>query len=559
MQEVKELVELAVKNAFGISCESPLDRPDEKFGDYASNVALQLRKKLSNPPAGGPREIAKKIALELEKNAVIKKVEIAGAGFINITLTDEYLGNALQDVTLSRSNIYKGKVVVVEYSDPNPFKVLHAGHLYQTVFGDSISRLVGRAGGEVHDVNFGGDVGRHVAITMWAILKELGGENPEKLKDIPQDERSNWLAKCYVEGNNSFEDDEQVKTEVLSLNKRIYKIHNDDDHDSSFAKIYWATRQWSYDYFEQFYASIGSGFEKYYPESKTAPIGLKTVKEQLKKGIYEESDGAVVFRGEPYGLHTRVFINSEGLPTYEAKDIGLAIEKWEDYHFDQTIIITGNDITEYMKVVLKSLEQFRPEIAERTKHFTHGQVKLKGGIKMSSRKGNIVRAADILETAREASKKIIGSSNEETVLAAVKFAFLKQRLGPDVVYNPEESVSLQGNSGPYLQYSHARACSVLAKAGSTESTEHNFEPGERTLARKLSEYPEVVANSVDDLMPHHIANYLYELAQEFNRFYEKNRVIGDEREGVRTNLVKCYSDVLKDGLGLLNISAPEKM
>lgn len=555
MQEVKELVELAVKKAFGINCESPLDRPEEKFGDYASNIALQLSKKLSK----NPREIAEKIAAELEKNAVIKKVEIAGAGFINITLTDEYLGKAVQEVTASSPNIYKGKVVVVEYSDPNPFKVLHAGHLYQTVFGDSISRLVGRAGGEVHDVNFGGDVGRHVAITMWAILKELGGEKPEKLTDIPEDDRSNWLAKCYVDGNNAFEDDPQVKSEVLSLNKRVYKIHNDDDHDSPFAKIYWTTRQWSYDYFEQFYASIGSGFEKYYPESITAPVGLKTVKEQLKKGIYEESDGAIVFRGEPYGLHTRVFINSEGLPTYEAKDIGLAIVKWEDYHFDQTIIITGNDITEYMKVVLKSLEQFRPEIAERTKHFTHGQVKLKGGVKMSSRKGNIVKAADILETAREASKKIIGSSNEDTVLAAVKFAFLKQRLGPDVVYEPEESVSLQGNSGPYLQYSHARACSVLAKVKNVESTEHNFEPGERTLARKLSEYPEVVAAATDDLMPHHIANYLYELAQEFNRFYEKNRVIGDSREGIRASLVRRYVDVLKDGLSLLNISAPEKM
>ncbi len=555
MQEVQELVKSAVKKVFGEDVVISLDRPEEKFGDYASNIALQLSKKLSKDP----REIAEKIAIELEKNAVIKKVEIAGAGFINITLTDDYLDKAVQAATTSSPNIYKGKVVVVEYSDPNPFKVLHAGHLYQTVFGDSISRLVGRAGGEVHDVNFGGDVGRHVAITMWAILKALEGENPDKLTDIPEDERSNWLAKCYVDGNNAFEDDERVKTEVLSLNKRVYEVHSNSDHDSPFAKIYWATRQWSYDYFEQFYASIGSGFEKYYPESITAPVGLKTVKEQLKKGIYEKSNGAIVFRGEQYGLHTRVFINSEGLPTYEAKDIGLAIVKWEDYHFDQTIIVTGNDITEYMKVVLKSLEQFRPEIAERTKHFTHGQVKLKGGVKMSSRKGNIIRAADILETAREASKKIIGSSNEETVLAAVKFAFLKQRLGPDVVYDPEESVSLQGNSGPYLQYSHARACSVLAKVKSVGSTEHDFEPGERTLARKLSEYPEVITAATDDLMPHHIANYLYELSQVFNRYYEKNRVIGDSRERIRAGLIGHYADVIKDGLSLLNISAPEKM
>ncbi len=555
MQEVYKLVEAAVEAACGVNVSVSLDRPDEKFGDYASNVALQLSKKL----AKNPREVAEEIAKELQKSPVISEATIAGPGFINIRITDKFLQKSIENAIKTRPTKYKDKVVVVEYSDPNPFKVLHAGHLYQTVFGDSISRLVSRAGGEVHDVNFGGDVGRHVAITMWAILRELGGENPEKLEVIDKEERSNWLAKCYVEGNNAFEDNDDVKAEVIVLNKRVYQVHNDNDRLSPFAQIYWTTRQWSYDYFEQFYASIGSGFEKYYPESETAPVGLKTVKDQLKMGVYEQSDGAVVFRGEPYGLHTRVFINSEGLPTYEAKDIGLAIVKWEDYHFDETIIITGNDITEYMKVVLKSLEQFRPEIAARTKHFTHGQVKLKGGVKMSSRKGNIVRAAGILDTAREASEKVIGSHDEEIVLAAVKFAFLKQRLGPDVVYDPEESVSLQGNSGPYLQYAHARACSVLAKVGTVESTEQEFEPMERTLARKISEYPDVVSTAVDDLMPHHIANYLYELAQEFNRFYEKNRVVDDPRQNIRAQLVRHYTNVLKDGLQLMNISAPEKM
>src|SRR5262249_21676567 len=156
-----------------------------------------------------------------------------------------------------------------------------------------------------------------------------------------------------IEGTRAYEENESAKAEVVALNKRIYQLHTDNDHDSSLAQIYWTCRQWSYDYFDKFYERIGTRFEKYYPESEVSPIGLKTVREQIGQ-VYEESDGAVIFNGEKYDLHTRVFINSEGLPTYEAKEVGVLMKKWQDYHFDQSVIITGNDIIEYMKVVLKS-------------------------------------------------------------------------------------------------------------------------------------------------------------------------------------------------------------
>ena len=283
------------------------------------------------------------------------------------------------------------------------------------------------------------------------------------------------------------------------------------------------------------------------------------MREQLEKGVYEDSDGAVVFSGEKYGLHTRVFINSHGLPTYEAKDVGLIMAKWRDYHFDTSIIVTGNDITEYMKVVLKSIEQFAPELAERTKHITHGNVKLAGGVKMSSRKGNFLRAIDVLDIAHKANKQATGRDDERAVLGAIKYSFLKQRIGADIIYVPEESVSLEGNSGPYLQYAHARARSILAKADQKLAAITGLEAGERSLARKVSEYPEIVEKAVTELMPHHICTYLYELAQTFNRFYEHNRVIGDERQDIRLQLVTLYADVLYDGLNLLGIEAPDQM
>ena len=555
MEEIKQAVQAAVKQLFNVDIQVELTRPDEQFGDYATNVALQLAAQLQK----NPREIADQLSTSvIGSTSHIKEVKVEGPGFLNVVLTDEFLTKLAFESRAERP--LEGKVVVAEYSDPNPFKVLHAGHLYTSIVGDAIASLLESAGATVHRVNFGGDVGLHVAKTMWAVLRELGGENPEKLNEIHPELRPDWLSVVYVKGNEAYEDSEEAKQEIVQLNKRIYQVQNDNDHDSLFAQIYWTCRQWSYDYFDQFYASIGTKFEKFYPESLVAPLGVKTVQEQLEKGVYSKSEGAVIFDGEKYGLHTRVFINSEGLPTYEAKDVGLIITKWQDYHFDKSVVITGNDIVEYMKVVLKSVEQFQPDLVKATIHLTHGIVKLEGGEKMSSRKGNILKAVDVLAAASIANKRISGKEDEQVELGAVKYSFLKQRLGADIIYDPEESVSIQGNSGPYLQYAHARARSILAKTGEPKQlSEYSFEASERSLLRKLGEYTEAVGRAINDLMPHHICTYLYELAQTFNRFYEQNRVIDDPRQDIRLKLVASYADILKQGLGLLNIAAPEKM
>jgi arginyl-tRNA synthetase len=392
---------------------------------------------------------------------------------------------------------------------------------------------------------------------MWGIIENLEGEYPEKLNAINEQERADWISKCYVRGNEAYESGSK-KEEIVEINKHVYRLHTDNEHDSPFAQIYWTCREWSYDYFYSFYKSIGTAFEKYYPESETAPIGLETVKKELKSGVYEESNGAVVFNGEKYGLHTRVFINSEGLPTYEAKDVGLAIKKWQDYKFDRSIMITGNDIVEYMKVVMKSIEQYAPEITDRTIHITHGMVKLKGGIKMSSRQGNFLKAVDVLQIVVDENLE----ANPTTVLAAIKYAFLKYSIGGDISFDPKESIAMEGNSGPYLQYAHARAKSILRKSDfqSPEiQTDTTLDTHERSLVRKLSEYSEVIEKAIFELAPHVICAYLYELSQEFNRFYENSTVIGDNRELLRIGLVNKYANTLKDGLTLLGIEAPDSM
>lgn len=558
MEHVRTAVDAAIQDLFNISLPAELTRTQEQFGDYATNIAMQLAGRLGKPP----REIAEALAARLRETLepVVKEITIAGPGFINITLADSALAGMAAAAPLQKPGTFTGKTVVTEYSDPNPFKVLHAGHLYTSVVGDAISNLIAAAGGEVHRVNFGGDVGLHVGKTMWAILQELGGEHPEKLQDIPADKHAEWMAKCYVQGTNSYEDDEQAKEAIVALNKRVYQLFADNDHDSAFARIYWTCRTWSYEYFDAFYARIGTHFEKYYPESEVADLGLATVREQLQNGVFTESDNAVIFNGEAHGLHTRVFINSHGIPTYEAKDVGLIMHKWQDYHFDKSVVITGNEQEQYMAVVLKAIEQFAPDLAAHTTHLTHGLVKLQGGVKMSSRKGNILRAIDVLDVAHEANLAATGKDDDNAVLGAVKYAFLKQRTGADIIYDPAESVSLEGNSGPYLQYAHARARSILRKSGDAEGAAvDGYDARERSLARKISEYPEVIVKAVDELMPHYVCTYLYELAQEFNRFYEHAKVVGDPRQATRLQLVRLYADVLRDGLMLLGIPAPEQL
>lgn len=558
-ESIQKSVAEAIKRVYGIKITPEITFPDPGFGDLATNVAFRLGKELKRSPV----EVAEELSKEL-KSPHIQSVNLAGTAFINIKLKDlSLVEGSLDNMTAKVPKPLNGKVIVTEYSDPNPFKELHAGHLYTSIVGESISKLLEAIGATVHRVNFGGDVGMHVAKAMWGILEELKGENLDELEQIDKASRPGWLSVAYTTGATAFESDESAKKQITEINKRVYELHITDDHESAFARIYWTCRQWSYDYFEDFYAQMGTRFEKYYPESSTMRPGVKEVKKQLSKGVFEISDGAVVFKGEPYNLHTRVFITSSGLPTYEAKDIGLALLKWHDYKFDETVIITGNDITEYMKVILKALEQFEPKIAERTKHLPHGIVKLKNRGKMSSRKGNVLTAVEVIEAAAENNRKINSSKDNSISLAAIKYSFLKQQIGGDIMYDPAESVSLTGNSGPYLQYAYTRINAILHKAKKQDSDEStnitDITDDERELLLQLMRYPQTVELAATTFSPHVISNYLYQLAQSFNSFYEKHRVLGDNRERFRLRLIKSIAEVLLHGLSLLNIEVPEQM
>lgn len=550
-----ELIEI-IERLYGLAVDPNVSRPESAFGDLATNIALQLAGKVQDTP----RSVAEKIAEELRAKGLYEEVSVAGPGFINVFLSDEAL---LMNIGRAPEKYFADKNIVFEYSCPNAFKELHTGHLYQTIFGDIAANLMLEGGAHLQRTSFGGDVGLHVAKCLYGIVAELGGEYPEKLDEIQGAfERANWISTCYVKGAKAYEEDEQAKQDINTLNKTIYAFHDLNDTATPLAQIYWKTRQWSYDYFDAFYQLIDVVPMRYYPESQTAPVGLEVVREQLTKGVLKESDGAVVFEGdESKHLHTRVFVTSKGLPTYETKDIGVIWLEQQEYNFDHRYILTGNDQKEYMRVVFAAAEAFNPGLVGKMTHLTNGTVKFADGQKMSSRLGNVTRAIDVITIVREKIAQLVDDPAliDVVTLGAIKYAFARYSLGGDIAFNIEETVSLTGNSGPYLQYAHARARRIIEKLSYTPSKPEKVADEDRELIRKLGEYSEVLSTSIRQLQPHLVCNYLFELSQEFNRYYEKNRVIGDENEAHRAGLVELYADTLKAGLELLGIDAPDTM
>lgn len=557
MKQVADVISETIKQLFDAEMAVELQRPKPEFGDFATNVAMQLAGRLGQ----NSRQIAEQIVEQLRANPLFSTVEIAGPGFINLKLTDQILWQTAQAPAPA---IYQNMSYVLEYSCPNAFKDLHTGHLYQTIYGDILARVLESAGATVHRTSFGGDVGLHVAKCLYGMKIALDGFNPDKLDTVEHDAflRAQWIGQVYVIGAKAYEEDTTAQAEIVEINKAIYRLHEENDHQSPMAQVYWTTRQWSFDYFSAFYQLIKVDNMHYYPESSTAPVGLKVVREQLALGNLEQSDGAVVFKGdEQQHLHTRVFITSNNLPTYETKDIGVIWLEKQDYNFDHRILITGNDQKEYMRVVYAAADVFNPGIGAMMTHLTNGTVRFADGKKMSSRLGNVTRAIDVLDIVKQRVSNITDQPElqDDIALGAIKYAFAKYRLGGDIAFDVEETVSLQGNSGPYIQYAHARACSILAKAGTTGEVDQACDASERQLLQKLSEFPEVVEKAAREYLVHGICNYLYELAQEFNRFYEHNRVIDDPRQAIRLALVTRYRDTLASGLRILGIIAPEKM
>ncbi|MCA9352871.1 arginine--tRNA ligase [Patescibacteria group bacterium] len=555
----------------GISHETEiiLEHPRElAHGDYATNIAMALAK----TEGKNPRELAEAIAKNIT-TPDIAKVEVAGPGFINITLIPSFFEREIITILkesdrYGRNEILQGEKIITEFTDPNPFKLLHIGHVMSNTIGESLSRLFEFSGAEVKWSNYQGDVGMHVAKAIWGIM-DLGGYEPVLNQSLY--EQVTFLGKAYAHGATTYKDNMHVN-DMQQLNKKIY-----ERTDDTINAIYDWGRQVSLDYFEVQYKRLGTrhnttdnkAFDYYFFESQVGNLGKEKAIENLNRGVFEESEGAIIFPGEKHGLHNRVFVNSLGLPTYESKELGLAQVKYDTYPYTSSFIITANEINEYFKVLLKAMSFVFPELAEKTTHIGHGMMKLITG-KMSSRTGDVISAEDLLgdlETMaieRAEGKELSPELVSQIAVAAVKFAILKQDTSKDIIFDPEQSLSFEGDSGPYLQYTHARCCSLLKKGGELGIEAQAKQPDgwEVTeLERYLYRFPEIVEISLQTRAPHRIANYLIELAQTFNTWYGNTKLVdeGDLATPYRLALTHATKNVINNGLWVLGIEAPESM
>lgn len=622
-----------------------LERPaDMSHGDYSSNAALIFAPKLKKAPLVLAIEIVEKLKAELleQKLEGVEKIEVAGPGFINFYLSKSVITKEIaeilentkeresQKVSNKNENTFYGsgnvevinstpKKIVFEYTDPNPFKVFHIGHLMANTVGESLARLAEAQGAEVKRFCYQGDVGRHVALTIWGLRFMPHGAAAMPAEEASLNEKVSFFGKAYALGATEYKrvEDESKKSgqtneaglanspeflkvdaEVQNINKKIY-----DRSDEEINKIYDAGKEWSLEHFEELYNILGTKFDRYFFESQVSDDGVKIVKENTApegKAIFEESNGAVIFPGEKYGLHTRVFITRQGLPSYEGKEIGLAPMKYTAFEYDLGITVTANEQDDYFKVVNKAIGMLFPEFGEKVQHISHGMLRLTSG-KMSSRTGDVITGESLIEgmiaeslekmKEREMSDEEKRKVAEMVGVAAIKYTVLRQTIGKNIIFDPEKSLSFEGDSGPYLQYSCVRARAVLAKAekegivpsviidqvnsgeksegdADSKSNESENSEGENkgteestNLEKMLVRFPEVTERAWKELAPHHVATYLTELASTFNSFYASSQIVkvGDLMSAHKVALTKVFSIIMKNGLGLLGIQVPEKM
>ena len=539
---------------------------DLKNGDYTTNIAMQLAGKYGKNPREFAQELILQINTQIDQNENIEKVEIAGPGYLNFYFSKKFFKNILEDILEKKENwgkniLLKDKVFLAEHTDPNLFKEVHIGHVMTNTIGESIYRIAGFFGADTKNVTFQGDVGLHIAKAIWGI-QNIGESLP--LDKTPY-EKQQFLGKCYVFGEKNFTENQKAKEEILVINKKIYT-----KKDNEINKIYDLGKSWSLSYLDTVYKILGSKFDYYFLESETFEDGERIVRENIGK-VFKKSQGAIIFEGSKYGFHDRVFINSEGLPTYEAKDIGLFYKKWKKYNPDISLTVTGGDQDQYFKTVRKAAGLINKEWEEKTVHIAHGVLKLSSG-KMSSRKGQIVRAQDWIDSATESiidkmkdrniSNEEINSIANKIAIAGIKYSILKVSAGKDIVYDEKTALDFRGNSGPYLQYTYVRANSILLRKNKIQSENikiknNNIEDIEKMLYR----FPEEVEKSLKFYSSHYIANYLYNLASEFNSFYAKTKVLDKDNPDHFYNLaiVEAFLYTMKNGLYLLGIETVDKM
>jgi arginyl-tRNA synthetase len=565
---------------------------DESHGDYSSNVALKLFSSpdgsalstASGRPAlggaitkdaplvssikiGDPRDIAEEIVKKLSKDRdiynIVSKIEVAGPGFINFWLSEKVLFDNLEEVLkekndYGRSKIGIGKTLVIDYSSPNIAKRFSIGHLRSTIIGQALYNIYSFLGWKTVGDNHLGDWGTQFGVLIYMV--ETQNLDPTKLSV------DDW-EKLYVSFHKKIEQNPDLKEEArkafASLEKR----------DKKAREIWQAAYDTSMGEYDKIYKRLGVHIDYAFGESFYEDKMSEAIDLAIKKGVAKKSGKALAIEfDKKYNLPSNLLVKSNGTTTYLTRDLALMIFRKKKWNPDLQIFEVGADQKLYFQQVFALAEMLGLFNLDQLKHVAHGMFRFKEG-KMSTRHGRTIKLEEVLDEAVERAKKL-GSKDEklaeEVGIGAIKWNDLKRDPTGDIVFDWDEVLNMEGNSGPYLQYTYARTQSVLRKSKKTASNlkfinnqlsaiSHNLNAKEALILRSFAQFQGVVVNVSKIYSPNLLCNYLYDLAQKYNAFYNAERIIGSENEKFLLALTFATGQILKNGLNLLGIKTPSKM
>ena len=592
---IQESIEQQVKNAvsqeYKITLENVEFQPTRK--DFEGDITLvtfpMLRQLKTNPV-----QLGQSIGDYLVENVA----EVVGfnvvQGFLNIVLSDSYFLDEFNEIRsakdFGRTNVSQNsKTIMVEYSSPNTNKPLHLGHVRNNLLGYSVAEILKAGGNKVYKTQIINDRGIHICKSMLAWKRFGNGETPEStgLKGDKlvgnyyvkfDQEYKKEIAEVIAEGKS--EEDAKAKAPILmEAQEMLIKWEAGDPEVISLWK---KMNEWVYEGFEKTYAALGVNFDKNYYESETYLLGKEVVEQGLEKGVFfKKEDGSVWIDLTADGLDEKIVLRSDGTAVYMTQDIGTAIQRVKDFDIDGMVYTVGNEQDYHFKVLFLILKKLGFNWSNYLFHLSYGMVDLPGG-KMKSREGTVVDADDLMaqmtltaKTISEELGKLEGYSKGEKEelyriigLGALKYYILKVDPKKRILFNPEESVDFQGNTGPFIQYTYARIQSILRKSGFEYTQELSINQGyrlhekEKELIKQLQLYPETVQLAAVNHSPAIIANYTYDLVKEFNAFYQNVTILGTEEieeKKFRVQLSDSVGKVIKSAFQLLGIQVPEKM
>ena len=589
----------AVKTLYGQEVQEKMVQLQKTKREFEGNLTLVVFPflKISKKK---PEDTAQEIGQYLVDNCEAVSTFNVVKGFLNLVIAQSAWLSLLNSIDADEKFGEKkatedSPLVMIEYSSPNTNKPLHLGHVRNNLLGWSLAKIMEANGNKVVKTNIVNDRGIHICKSMLAWLKYGNGETPETsgkkgdhligdyyvaFDKHYREEVKQLMAQFVAEGMGEEEAEKKAKEEAPLIKEAHDMLVKWEQNDPEVRALWKKMNDWVYAGFDETYKALGVGFDKIYYESETYLKGKAKVEEGLEKGLFERhADNSVWADLTNEGLDQKLLLRSDGTSVYMTQDIGTAEMRFKDYPIDKMIYVVGNEQNYHFQVLSILLDRLGFKWGKELVHFSYGMVELPNG-KMKSREGTVVDADDLVETmiadARQTSEelgKFDDMTDEErneiariVGMGALKYFILKVDARKNMLFNPEESIDFNGNTGPFIQYTHARIRSILRKAeGSAalpETTGDFLSQKEIDLIQKLNEYGAVVEQAGKDYSPSGIANYCYELTKEFNQFYHEYSILKEEdadKKAFRLVLAKNVAKVIKNGMALLGIEVPERM